>query len=317
MNHSISTSFNSSSTSVSPTGKLADHSLFTAATVTVPVLTVFIVVGCVPFVPAVSLPDLPPKKLKLFQSHNSPAFIEQRAVLLTNYLRKLIEHKKLANSKLVHDFFCSDKYTDPSLSHSSQSYTPPRTAASTAQSAAINTPLPTSSSFTSSSGSAPSTAPSSLTDPSPFLSSSPPTTPTSSSNFRLPADSEITTLSIPTSRLVNGAVHYAIHCSSQHRPPQLARWVLLKRFSQLVAMDERLRASLWPECRDEVERKRRLEGIPERPAKRVSLGGVGGVEDRGFVEERRVLMEHYLRSLLMNDECRKNKHLLEFLGVEG
>ena len=30
-----------------------------------------------------------------------------------------------------------------------------------------------------------------------------------------------------------------------------------------------------------------------------------------------MLMEHYLRSLLLNDECRKNRHLLEFLGVEG
>ena len=82
-------------------------------------------------------------------------------------------------------------------------------------------------------------------------------------------------------------------------------------------MDERLRASLYGQC-DEAERKRRLEAIPDRPAKRVSLGvSSGGVEERGFIEERRVLMEHYLRSLLLNDECRKNRHLLEFLGVEG
>ena len=270
--------------------------------------------------PAVSLPELPPKKLKLFQSHNSPAFIEKRAVLLTNYLRKLLDNKRLVNSKLVHDFFASDRFTDPTLtSHSNTNSTAHTTASPVASNgtAASDSPLPTSSSFTSSSaGSAASTAPSSPVDSSPLLSSSPNTPPTSSINFRLPADSEITTLSIPTHRLVNGTVLYAIHCHSQHRPAPLAHWTQLKRFSQLVQMDERLRSSLFPHC-DEPERRRRLDAIPERPAKRVSLGSSGSGEDRGFIEERRVLMEHYLRSLLLNEECRKNRHLLEFLGVEG
>ena len=227
--------------------------------------------------PAVSLPDLPPKKLKLFQSHNSPAFIEKRAVLLTNYLRKLLDNKRLVNSKLVHDFFTSDLFNDPTLAptaaapaSTSTNPTVPSAAASSTAPAATVAPLPTSFSFTSHSiGSAASTAPSSPVDSSPLLSSSP-ATPTSSTNFRLPADSEITTLSIPTHRLVNGTVLYSIHCHSQHRPTALAHWTQLKRFSQLVAMDERLRASLYTQY-DETERKRRLELIPERPAKRVSF----------------------------------------------
>ena len=269
-----------------------------------------------------SLPELPPKKLKLFQSHNSPAFIERRAVVLTNYLRKLLDNKRLVNSKLAHDFFTTDRFTDPALtptaSASSSSAAPstPSSSLTLNTSAPSDSPLPASLSFTSLNGSsAASTAPSSPVDSSPLLSSSP-ATPTSSANFRLPADSEITTLSIPTHRLVNGTVLYAIHCHSQHRPVALAHWTQLKRFSQLVAMDDTLRASLFPHC-DEAERRRRLDAIPERPAKRVSLGSGGGAEDKGFIEERRVLMEHYLRSLLLNDECRKNKHLLDFLGVEG
>ena len=269
--------------------------------------------------PTVSLPDLPPKKLKLFQSHNSPAFIEKRAVLLTNYLRKLLDNKKLVNSKLVHDFFTTDKFTDPTLTTHRKVHATAPTASSPSSNTTLanNTPLPASSSFSSPAvGSAASTAPSTPVDPSPLLSSSPGTPPTSSVNFRLPADSEITTLSIPTHRVVNGHVLFAIHCYSEHRPAPLAHWTQLKRFSQLVAMDERLRSSLFAQY-DEAERRRRLDAIPDRPAKRVSLGSSGGGEDRGFIEERRVLMEHYLRSLLLNEECRKNMYLLEFLGVEG
>lgn len=273
---------------------------------------------------AVSLPELPPKKLKLFQSHSSAAFIERRAVLLTNYLRKLIDNKKLINSKIAHDFFTSDKFDDPTLTANTHPTTTHAASSSSSVSlsshsaVASDSALPASTSFTSHSiASAASTAPSTPIDPSPLHSSSPPSTPTSSTNFRLPADSEITTLSIPTYRLVNGTILYSIQCYSQHRPPPLAHWTQLKRFSQLVSMDERLRASLFVEC-EEGERRRRLECVPERPAKRVSLGGSGGGgEDRGFIEERRVLMEHYLRSLLLHEECRKNRHLLEFLGVEG
>lgn len=53
--------------------------------------------------------SLPPKKMKMFVSHVTEAFIEERRVLLENYLKKLIPHKELAKSKTFVTFMTSDK----------------------------------------------------------------------------------------------------------------------------------------------------------------------------------------------------------------
>jgi len=51
----------------------------------------------------------PPKKFKLFQSHTSPEFMEERRVLLENYLRKIVSVKNLAKHNLVTGFLTKGK----------------------------------------------------------------------------------------------------------------------------------------------------------------------------------------------------------------
>jgi len=51
----------------------------------------------------------PPKKIKFFQSHTSPEFIEERRVLLENYLRKLVAVSNLAKHSLVTSFLTKGK----------------------------------------------------------------------------------------------------------------------------------------------------------------------------------------------------------------
>jgi len=53
--------------------------------------------------------ELPPKRFKIFVSHLSPAFIEERRVLLEAYAKKLILVKELAAAALIERFFSSDK----------------------------------------------------------------------------------------------------------------------------------------------------------------------------------------------------------------
>jgi len=53
--------------------------------------------------------ELPPKRFKMFISHLSPAFIEERRVLLEAFLKKLIGQKDLANSSILAKFLTSDK----------------------------------------------------------------------------------------------------------------------------------------------------------------------------------------------------------------
>lgn len=52
---------------------------------------------------------LPPKRLKLFTDHSSPAFIEERRVLLESFLQSLLKVPALAKSEPVVNFLNSDK----------------------------------------------------------------------------------------------------------------------------------------------------------------------------------------------------------------
>jgi len=56
--------------------------------------------------------DLPPKKYKLFTSHISPQFIEERRCLLENYLRKLLTSPDLAKNEMLLKFLTTDKCSD-------------------------------------------------------------------------------------------------------------------------------------------------------------------------------------------------------------
>jgi len=53
--------------------------------------------------------ELPPKKMKLFTTHTSPVFIEERRCLLEAYLKKVISVEKLAKADCVVRFLTSDK----------------------------------------------------------------------------------------------------------------------------------------------------------------------------------------------------------------
>eukprot|EP00954_Amorphochlora_amoebiformis_P030274 1394423-Amorphochlora_amoeboformis.AAC.2 len=52
---------------------------------------------------------LPPKRIKFFQSHTSPEFIEERRVLLEHYLKKIVAHKNLAKNPILTKFLTKGK----------------------------------------------------------------------------------------------------------------------------------------------------------------------------------------------------------------
>jgi len=52
--------------------------------------------------------ELPPKRWSLFVSHTSPAFIEERRVLLENFIRRLLADSSIGNSTTFVDFFKAD-----------------------------------------------------------------------------------------------------------------------------------------------------------------------------------------------------------------
>jgi len=252
------------------------------------------------------LPQLPPKKLKLFQSHTAPQFIESRKVLIQNYLKKVLENKKLARSKLIHDFFNTDKYLDDSTTNNS-------TNSSTSQSLATTNNRPhiitqqSSSTITGGSDTRTLTqTQQSEISASSLISPRPPST---------PIDSEVTSVSIPSTRILNDKVLYVIECSSVHKPVPLNTWSVMKRFAQFSAMDAAMRSTVYQHEVNPISRKRLIDALPVAPSKQSKF--LTDHLDKNFVEERRVLMEHYLRKLLKEPECMKNPAVLEFLGCES
>jgi len=53
--------------------------------------------------------ELPPKRFKIFISHLSPAFIEERRVLLEAFLKKLVGQKDIASCSIFVKFLTTDK----------------------------------------------------------------------------------------------------------------------------------------------------------------------------------------------------------------
>jgi hypothetical protein len=53
--------------------------------------------------------ELPPKKIKLFQSHTDAEFIEERRCLLEAYLKKLLTVEKLSKGEAFMKFLAADK----------------------------------------------------------------------------------------------------------------------------------------------------------------------------------------------------------------
>jgi len=53
--------------------------------------------------------ELPPKRFKIFVSHLSPAFIEERRVLLEAFLKKIVGQKDIAVSSILVKFLTTDK----------------------------------------------------------------------------------------------------------------------------------------------------------------------------------------------------------------
>jgi len=187
--------------------------------------------------------DLPPKRLKLWVSHVSPQFIEDRRCLLENYLKRLLKIPEIANSQPMLDFMKEDKQTEKKEDKK---------------------------------------------------------------EVELPQDVEITGVTIPATRTMSDHILYQIDVVNARKRKTFSKWTVLKRFTQFYEMDVAVRATL--EDQPEV-----LENLPPPPQRKAKL--IVDHMDDTFVEQRRVLLENYLKQMLENEAVIRNRDFLTFLGV--
>lgn len=119
-------------------------------------------------------------------------------------------------------------------------------------------------------------------------------------------DAEITDVSVPSTRAMSDHVLFQVDVRNERKRKTFSNWTVLKRFGQFYEMDQALRATFQgdPDF---------LASLPPPPPRKIKL--LQDHMDPGFVEERRALMENYLRRLVRIERVVKDDKFLEWMGV--
>jgi hypothetical protein len=122
----------------------------------------------------------------------------------------------------------------------------------------------------------------------------------------LPDDVEVTSITIPTIRMMNDHVLYQVDVMNERKRKSFQKWTVLKRFQQFHDMDEKLRLVF-------ADKQQILDQLPVVPDKYSKL--LYDHMDDHFVEQRRVLLEHYMQKLMTIYPIYYDETFLSFLGV--
>lgn len=116
-----------------------------------------------------------------------------------------------------------------------------------------------------------------------------------------PREQEVTDISIPKYRKMTDHILYTLDVTNEHTG---SNWIVLKRFTQFRDMDKKLRKILPEEIK---------ERLPKRPKRKSKVWR--DHMNPEFIEERRVMMENYLRRVLCVPQVAHSEQFLKFLGV--
>jgi len=126
-------------------------------------------------------------------------------------------------------------------------------------------------------------------------------------NFSPRDDAEVTGVSIPQTRMMSDHVLYQVDVMNVRKRRTFQKWTVLKRFSQFSELNDVLRAEF---ANDESV----LSSLPASPSRASKL--IYNHLDLHFVEQRRVLLENWMRKLMRIDAVSRSHNLLSFLGVQ-
>jgi len=116
-----------------------------------------------------------------------------------------------------------------------------------------------------------------------------------------PREQEVTDISIPKFRKMTDHILYTLDVTNANTG---SNWIVLKRFTQFRKMDKKVRKSIPDEIKN---------SLPKRPKRKSKVWR--DHMNAEFIEERRVMMENYLRRILCVPQVAHNEHFLNFLGV--
>lgn len=115
---------------------------------------------------------------------------------------------------------------------------------------------------------------------------------------------EVTSVRVPVAQVLREHVIYQVELSNSAKASNFSSWVVLKRFKEFVALRAAMLEALDP------HEAALLPPLPRRRSKVL----VDHLE-RGFIEERRLLLQDWLRIVSRMPQTRNIPAVLQFLGV--
>ena len=101
---------------------------------------------------------------------------------------------------------------------------------------------------------------------------------------------------------------FQIHCANADKNsganPEMSEWVSLKRFQDFCDIDQKLR-QIYPSL---------AVYFPPLPEKVLKI--LMDHNDSTFVEERKVVLENYLKKMIRIEQVVNDKHFLRFLNAD-
>jgi len=118
---------------------------------------------------------------------------------------------------------------------------------------------------------------------------------------------EVTAVKITHAQILrHNHVIYQIDVTNKLKEGQFSSWVVLKRFDEFCKLSSSLR-------RDLKDRPDLLGELPNLPPKKMKL--FTDHFDPTFIEERKILLESFLRLLISTPQVRTHTYVLHFLGI--
>eukprot|EP00455_Lapot_gusevi_P037453 TRINITY_DN4190_c0_g1_i1.p1 TRINITY_DN4190_c0_g1~~TRINITY_DN4190_c0_g1_i1.p1 ORF type:complete len:315 (-),score=43.67 TRINITY_DN4190_c0_g1_i1:164-1108(-) len=240
------------------------------------------------------LPPFPGRHFKFWVDHLNPHFIEQRRVLLENYLQKLLAILEYREHRLVLEFLIpedDDQFVPATKRNSNASGSGSQEEEKGKVEKEAEQPVERE------------------REPSRSQVESKQRD-TVWYDDDDDVDSEVSSVSIPAAQILRGDhVIYQINVVNEKKRKSFSQWTVLKRYGEFAEFDAALRSYLATQ----VSLSHLIPQLPPLPPKQLKLW-VNHL-DLLFIEQRRILLEHYLKTLIALPEVNRLRLTLRFLGV--
>jgi len=286
----------------------------------------------------IALPPFPEKRMKFFTNHLDEYFVENRRLLLENYLQKILQNRFLKHSEVFINFLTPPENEEPDSKNDQTVISNGTSTACKINDTTTDNKRNNITNVDNDNESKSSNVNDNINnnnnnnnmDENNHRDMSPPHqsangSPTSQKNQQngkpviqynikdehctdINEDDEITAVYVPQAQILkNDHVIYHLHIFNANQRKSFQEWTVLKRFDEFNRFDNEFREAIITNFPDQLNK------IPPLPPKYLKV--IVDHLDDVFVEKRRLLLQGYLQKLIRYPTFRRHELVSKFLGV--